>query len=290
MKLISLMGTVAALLLPAAVAYAATLHLAPRVGDTYEITLAKDFARQDRTGSSGSSPGKDTIVERVIGLRADGLELQYDLPDGATADERGRNWQLPAQVFKPFAGPAQLLNGGEIEARLDGWLKAAGLTRTACGQWIFTSKAFQLECDPQSVLKRIQSFDLMPADLRDGAPYRETEAGASGKLAKIVAGTDSVLFTVEMPVNPDVVRHTRAESDVAVGEINHKPVSLDEALRERAKEIVSGTISVAFETDAAGNVRRRTKVTKLTTTGSNGWSGTQTATETLERRLVSRRG
>jgi len=87
-----------------------------------------------------------------------------------------------------------------------------------------------------------------------------------------------------MPVDPDAVRRARAESDVVVGEIMNKPVSLDAALRERAMEIISGTISVAFETDPAGNVRRRTKVAKL---GPDGRSETQTVTATLERRLIS---
>ena len=105
------MGVVAALLVPAIVARAGALPPASQVGDTYEITLARDSAQQGSDRSSGSSRDKDTIIERVIGLRADGLELQYDLPDAVTADERARNWQFPARVFKPFGGPAQLLNG-----------------------------------------------------------------------------------------------------------------------------------------------------------------------------------
>jgi hypothetical protein len=92
-----------------------------------------------------------------------------------------------------------------------------------------------------------------------------------------------------MPVDADAVRRVRAESDVVVGEIMKKPVSFDAALHERAGEVVSGTISVAFETDPAGNVRRRTKVTKLDIKRPDGRSETQTVTETLERRPVSRR-
>jgi hypothetical protein len=69
----------------------------------------------------------------------------------------------------------------------------------------------------------------------------------------------------------------------------NKPVTLDAALHERARETVSGTISVVFETDSAGNVRRRTKVTKLDIKGPDGRSETETVTETLERRLISRR-
>ena len=73
------------------------------------------------------------------------------------------------------------------------------------------------------------------------------------------------------------------------GESMNKPVSLDAALRERAREVVSGTISVEFEVDPAGNVRRRTKVTKLDIEGPDGRSETETVTEVLERRLISQR-
>ena len=103
------------------------------------------------------------------------------------------------------------------------------------------------------------------------------------------AGPDGAIFAVEMPVDPDAVRRARAESDVVVGEIMNKPVPLDAALRERAGETVSGTISVAFETDSAGNVRRRTKVTKLDIKEPDGRSETETVTEALERRPISRR-
>ena len=288
MELIGFRGIVAALLLPAIVAGAGSPALAPQVGDTYELTLTRDSEQQGSDRSSGSSHDKDTIIERVIGLRSDGLELEYDLPNAATAEERASNWQFPARVFKPFGGPAQLLNGPELESRVEGWLKAAGWSRTVCGHFIFTWNAFRIECDPQSVIKTVQSFDLRSADVREGAPYQETEARGSGKLARKDVKPDGAIFAVEMPVDPDAVRRARAESDVAVGEFMNKPVSLDAALLERAGEIVSGTVSVAFETDQAGNVRRRTKVTKLDFKKPNGRSETQTVTETLERRLFSR--
>jgi hypothetical protein len=126
MKLIGFIGIVAALLLPAIVARSGTSPPAPHVGDTYEITMTRESAQQGSNGSSGSSHDNDAIIERVIGLRADGLELEYDLPKDSTADDRASNWQFPARVFKPFHGPAQLLNGPELENRVDSWLKAAG--------------------------------------------------------------------------------------------------------------------------------------------------------------------
>jgi hypothetical protein len=269
------------------VAHAAALPRASQVGETYEITLVKDSAQQHGDGSTGSSHDKDTIIERVIGLRADGLELEYDLPEAATTDERARYWQFPARVFQPDGGPATLLNGPELEARVDAWLKAGGWSRAACGHWIFTWTAFQIQCDPQSVVRTIRTFDLRSADVREGASYREAEARSSAQLTRKTAGPDGSTFTVEMSVDPDAIRHARAESDVVLGELINKPVSLNAALRERAGEKISGTILVTFETDPAGNLRRRIKVTRLNITRADDRAGTETVTETLSRRLIS---
>jgi hypothetical protein len=281
-------GMVAALLLLPISERAKALASASQVGDTYEITLAKDSAQKGSNGSSGSSHDKDTIIERVIGLRAEGLELQYDLPSSATADEKAREWQFPAQIYKPFDGPAQLINEAELEGRVEVWLKLVKFPRTACGQWIFTWNAFRIECDPQSAIKIVQSYDLRSVDLRDGAPYQEADALGSGKLVRKEVEPEGATFTVELPVDPDGVRRARAESDVVVGEIMKKPVSLDAALAKRAMEVISGTILVTFEMDSVGNVRRRIKVTKLDISAPNGPSETQTVTETLARRLIAR--
>ncbi|MHA6767006.1 hypothetical protein [Sphingobium ummariense] len=279
-------GMIASLFLLMPAAHAQVLPDAPKVGDTYEITMTQDSSQQGSNGSSGSSHNKDTIIERVTGLRADGLELEYDLPKSSTADEKASNWQFPARVFKPLRGPPELLNGEELETRLDGWLKAAGWPRAVCGHWIFTWNAFRIECDPQSVLKTIDAFDLRSADLREGAAYQDASALATGTLVRKTSGADGATYSVEMPVDPDAVRRAHAETDVATGEILNKPLTLDAALQARAKEDISGTISVVFETDQHGNVLRRTKVTKLKITKADGSSESDSTTQTLERRLV----
>lgn len=276
---------IAALLLPAACGELA--KSAPKAGEEYEISKRYETSGQASDGSSGSSRGRDTFLERVVATREGGLELEYDLAKDATAQDRARTWQFPVRVFRPSTGPMQLLNRPELEARLEGWLKAAGWTRAVCGRWIFTWNAFRIECDPQSVIKILEALDLRSVDLREGASYQEAEARGPGTLTRKAAGPNGDTFAVAMEVDPDAVRRARAESDVAFGEIMHKPVTLDAALRARANESVSGTISVTFDTDAGGHVRRRTKVTKVETKGSDGRSESQTATETVERRPVS---
>src|ERR1700739_2825199 len=104
MKFNTFIKLVAALLLVAMNARAGALGSAPQFGDSYEITLTRDSVKQGSNKSSGSSHDQDTIIERVIGLRAEGLELEYDLPNSATADDRARSWQFPVRVFRPFNG------------------------------------------------------------------------------------------------------------------------------------------------------------------------------------------
>ena len=281
------MATIAALFLLAHDARGESPQSVPKVGEEYEISKRYETSQLTSDGSSGSSRGRDAILERVIGMREGGLELEYDLPKDTKAEDRARSWQFPVRVFRPTNGSIQLLNGPELEARVDGWLKAAGWTRAVCGQWVFTWNAFRIECDPLSAIKTVEAFDLTSADLREGASYHETEARGPGTLTRKATGSNSATFAVVMEIDPDAVRRARADSDVAVGEIMQKPVMLDMALRERAKESVSGTISVTFDTDSSGNVRSRTKVTKVETKGPDGRSESQTVTETVERRPAS---
>lgn len=280
------MATIAPLPLLASDARSESLRSSPRIGDEYKISKRYEASERTSDGSSGSSSGQNAILERVIGVREDGLELEFDLPKEATAEDRARSWQFPVRVFRPINGSMQLLNRSELEARIDGWLTAAGWTRAACGQWIFTWNAFLVECDPDSVIKMVEAFDLRSAGIRDGAAYQEPEAKVVGTLERKSAGPDGETFAVVMEIDPDAVRRARAESDVAVGEIMQKPLTLDAALRKRSKEDIFGTISITFDTDLDGNIRRRTKVTKVGIRGPENRTESQTLTETVERSPV----
>jgi hypothetical protein len=278
------MFTLAALLLMSAAAHSESQQTAPKVGEEYEITKKYQTSEQGTDGSSGSSRGREALLERVIGVRQGGLELEFDLPKSATAEDRARSWQFPVQVFRSSNGTIQLLNRPELEARIDDWLTAAGWTRADCGRWIFTWNAFRVECDPESVIKTVETFDLRSLDIGEGDSYQTAEARGPGTLARISAGPDGATYSVVMEIDPEVVSRARAESDVAVGQIMQKPVTLEAALVERSNEDVSGTVSVTFDTDLAGNIRSRTKVTKLETRGADNRSAVQIVTETTERR------
>jgi hypothetical protein len=283
-----LMTMAAALLLPTLATGTEPMQTRPQIGDTYEITSDRESSQESNDGSSGSSTDRDGLIERVVGVREAGLELEYDLPENAAAGGRASSWQFPVRVFKPARGGLQLLNGLELEARVDDSLKANGMTRAACGHWIFTWNAFRIECDPQSVIKTIEAWDLAPDDLRDGASYKDPKARAPAPLLRKKAGADGTTFVVEMALDPEAVRRERAESDIVVAQLSKKTLTLDAALRARSAEAISGTITITFEADSAGEVRRRTRVTRLETKGPGTRIETQIVKHVMERRRVSK--
>jgi hypothetical protein len=277
---------IAATLLPFAVFAPAPVRAAPRAGEVYELKLDRrtEFKSDD---SEGNSTDQDALIERVILVRDGGVEVEYDLPTDVTAEDRARVWQMPARIFKPVDGPMQLLNAPELEARVERWLKAAKYDRTACGRWIFTWNAFQIECDPQSVIDWVRAFDLGSAALREGVSYGVPGALASVPLAVKSTGRNRTVYTAVLAADPAYVRRGLVESEMIAAEITGNPVTLEEALRNHASDRISGTITVTIETDSAGYARRRAKVVKLTIADSNGKVETRTATESLSRRLVT---
>ena len=261
--------------------------LKPTVGSTFEIVRVAESEFQRGDQGNGSSYDSDAIIERVVDVRDDGLELEYDnLPPPAGKDSAG-NWQFPARVFKPNSGPTLLLNAPELEARLDPWLAKAKWNRAICDKWIFTWNAFHIDCDPQSAIAIIEPFDLRPSELSEGAPYRDDRALAPVSLKQIAKSDNGSSFAAELSIDPDKVRRAQAESDVAVGTMTGQPVTLDDALRNHAADRVSGTIVVTFETDSAGEVKRRKTVTTIETIDSEGMKGTRKTTETVERERVT---
>ncbi len=259
----------------------------PKAGEEWEITSSYETSQKTSDDSSSSSSGRDTLLERVISVGADGLELEYDFPKDASPEDRAREWKLPARVLRSATGEFKLLNTAQLESRLEAWLKSAKWDRSVCGRWIFTWNAFRIDCDPQSVLAVIQSYDLRAYDFREGASVAVPGARNRGMLSRTDAKSSSLSATVE--VDAETVRRARAESAVATGEILNKPVTLDDALREESKATIEGTIQLTLESHASGEVIRRVKITRTTITSPDGTTESSTATETTARRRISPR-
>jgi hypothetical protein len=286
MKRFAILATGAALLLVSAGAPAQPPGAVPRPGDEYEITLAYESSSNTSEGSSSSTRGRSVFLERLVAVRSDGLELEYDLPKGTSQEDRDREWMFPARVLRRSTGEMVLLNQAELELRLGRLLNAAKWSRDVCGRWMFTWNAFRIECDPAAVLETVGALDLRSTDLREGAAYRDPNGRSPGTLARLADGPGGARFATSLEIDPAATIRARAEADVAVGEIMRKPVTLEEAMRKRAGEQVSGTIAVTFDARPGDGAWRQIKVTRLTIQAA-GKEESQTRTETLERRLIS---
>lgn len=255
------------------------------VGERHEIT--RTYANSGRTtdGSMSSARGTDRLVERVVEASKNRMDLEYDLPSDATPEDRARSWQFPARVRKPKDGPIQLLNADELDGRVERWLRTAGLTREDCGRWVYTWNAFRISCDPHSVIQIIKAIDL--SGVRAGGTYLDDDASGPGTLKTTSIGQAGETLVAVMTIDPEAVRRSRAEGDVAVGEIMRKPVTLEAALRTRSAEQVSGTITVTFDFDSDGTAYRRQKVTELEIKRRDGHTESEVRTEVVERRRLS---
>lgn len=276
----------AALLLPVAAAHADTMPTPPQVDDTFEISRLSESVYRTSDQSSGNSRDRDTIIERVVGVTDAGVELEYDLPRAVTKEERGAYWQFPARVLRPLRGTLQLLNADELAGRVDAWLERANFTRAHCEHHVFTWNVFRINCDPQSVMPRIEMFDMGPANLSDGSLYELPGAIAPMPITRQSGGAVGATYTVDLVVDPGEVRRVRAESDIVVAEVTGRKLTLEAALRAHAKDIVSGTISVTIVMDSTGHIARRSTVSNLEIIDSGGVRETRTTTVTLERRRI----
>ena len=254
----------------------------PKVGDRWIITSSQTSAETGNDDSSSSSQDNDVIAERVIAVRADGVELVYDLPQDTGARERAATWQLPVRVFKPLNGPIQLLNEAELESRVDGWLKKAKWTRAACGKVGFTWTAFRVECDPKSALLIVDHFAL-PDTLAVGDMVTDPKSRTPLPLARGANEKGEPSLAAQLMIDPDQIRRDRAQTQVAVAEITGKPISLDSALVAEQLVKPSGTITLSYDLDSSERVWRRTKVTRIRIAGPGNRITNEITTQVIER-------
>lgn len=264
--MVRFVGLLAGLLALSGPAWAQQTPPPDRAGDAYELTLRIRSESLSSDGSSSLSNSGGTLVERVLATRPDGLELEFDLPADATPDERASEWQWPARVLWSETAPPVLLNGAELEQRLDAWLTVAEIPREACDHWLFSWTAFKIECDPDSVLELLTAYDLRSR--LDGAGPGPTEGSTR----------------VETALDPDQVRREMAESDRVVAEITGAdPLTFEQALAARASEQIAGTETVTREIDAQGRPVRQVRTVRLEITAANGAVEQNSTTQTLTR-------
>jgi len=255
----------------------------PRVGAVSVISRQVQTVQSDNRGSTSSTSNSDAFLERVVAVRADGVELEYDVARDGGLGAGGGSWQFPTRVFRPLRGPLQLVNTAELTARIDAWLKSAGLTRTACGHWAFDWNAFRIECDPKSALAAVEALNLHVADLRDGAAYSDPDAAKPATLKRTKTSPSGATYAVEATLDSERLRKQAVQNDLASAEIMRKPLTEKDAVHAHAGDKISGNVTVTLDVDGDGIVVRRTRRLTVQVAAPNGTVEVSTSTEVITR-------
>lgn len=266
-------------------AWAEPTAQAGRAGEVFEIEVTYATRSGGPEGMSSSSNGGGAYVERVVAVRPDGVEVEFDLPPGTSPEERKRTWQYPVRVLRTPDHRLELVNEAELRTRVDGWLAAWNIPREACGRLVFTWNVFKIECDPRSVLAGLEPMDLALQPVEEGGLYRDPAARAPAPLRLQARTAAGATYVMTADLDADLVRRQLEEAEVGVGEMIGKPVTPEAARAKFAAVSLEGTVTVTLETDPAGVVRRRTRVIEQRQKDGDRVT-TSTRTDVVERRLL----
>jgi hypothetical protein len=274
-----------ALLLSLMICGTFSAYASDQPADEFELRLERSSRSQGGT-STGSSNSRESLIERVLDVTADGILLEYNLPPQTTDEYRSRQWEFPVRVLKKRDRSLELSNVAELEDRVDDWLRRTDLDRSACGHWYFTWTVFQINCDPLSALEALEPFDLRLGPLGDGEMLFDHRALEPAVLQEVPTETGR-RFRAEFALDPDVVRRENARSDVIVAELmSDGDIDFETAYEARSGESISGSLIVEIDTDDIGEVVRRSRVYRIETNYEDGTLEVVETTEVVTRTRV----
>tara|TARA_R110000772_G_scaffold54456_9_gene124419 strand:+ start:35884 stop:36756 length:873 start_codon:yes stop_codon:yes gene_type:complete len=213
--------------------------------------------------TSGTSSGHQALIETVKEETSEGIILKYDLPpdEGGKADSGF--WYFPARVMERPDGSLELLDAQIVEARINQWLEKYKIPREACGMWSHGGGfPFKVDCDPQSILDEIESFDLRIPSLVDGAEYSHALGEGPGILTALPASRPG--YSVTLTVDEDKVRAEKAETALILAQMLGEDLTRQQAEEDAAKIGIQGSIRIEFDLNTSGAVIRKTERTEIT--------------------------
>ncbi|MGB5723955.1 MAG: hypothetical protein WBM39_06040 [Parasphingorhabdus sp.] len=233
--------------------------------------------------TSGTSLGRQALIETVIEETPGGVVLQYDLPRDEGGKANSGFWYFPARVIERPDGSLGLLDEQVVEARIDKWLEKHRIPKEACGMWNHGGGfPFKVDCDPQSILDQIESFDLRISDLMAGAEYSHAQGDVPGILMALPAAGRpgySVTFTVDQ----DKARTAEVAKALILAQMLGKDLSRQQAEADAAKIGFQGSIRIEFDLNPAGTVIRKTEQSEITVTRPGEDAETTTSLTTVTR-------
>ncbi|MGV6852292.1 MAG: hypothetical protein ACWA5R_08985 [bacterium] len=239
-------------------------------------------------GGSGSSRTRNAIIERTIGKKDGGLELEYSFPQADIPENNA--WKLPARVLIMPGKSIELLNESEIESRLENYLQKHPEIRKQCGGVVFTWTAFEIHCNTNHVVDVIESYNLYLGPLSEGKLYEEPGTLAPVPLREISTGGSNLLLEVKLVLDPERLQLEYEKSIEQVAAITGDSASsiMNSSLKLTGEEKpeFSGNRVVTIEVASNGQVVKIQREITTTIKGGGTFQETRIQKETLERQPI----
>jgi len=192
-------------------------------------------------------------------------------------------------ILRRTDGDLTILNHDELKLRSDTWLQSANIDSSLCGSWYFTWNAFQIVCDPNSVISLIKPLNLR-INLKNGELYSEPSAISENPLVLLENNLNSRAYRVDLELDPNTIREEKAETNRIVSEISGttSPLIKGKASGDPPPQY-RGDIQITFRTNPAEQVMEKTSVATIVTSFADGRTEQETATTVIRRSLQSSR-
>lgn len=240
------------------------------------------------SGSNASSRSRSSIVERIIGNKGDGLEIEFSFPNPKIPENDA--WKLPARVVVNPDGAIELLNESEIEDRLEKYLEKHPEMRKFCGGAVFTWTVFEIHCDTVHIIDLVKSNNLHLGTLSEGKLYTEPEAIGPSRLRNISSNDSKQVLEVELVLDPTQLQSKYEKDMEKIAEITGDNVNslMNTTLNLNGDEkpLFSGQRLVSFELDPNGKISKIQRETTTIIKGGGMFQETTKLTETLERQPI----
>lgn len=264
-------------------------NIAPLDSTAVSLIVYESRAQSETSsGGKSSSNSSSAVLERNIGNREGGLELEYSFPQENVPLIEA--WKFPARVLKVPGSSIELLNTSEIESRLENFLDQNPDVRKLCGETIFTWDAFDIHCNASHVLDIIKFYDLHFGELSEGKLYNEPGMVEAVPLTLKSSSKDMQVFQANLTADPE---HLQTEYETSmkkvaniVGDSFESVISSDLELKDGDKPTFSGTRIVTIEVASTGLVVRLEREIITIIKGGANFQETQTTKQVLERRPV----
>lgn len=235
-------------------------------------------------GDNGSWRTRSAIIERIIGKKDEGLELEYSFPQADIPEND--EWKLPARVLTMPGKSIKLLNEPEIKARLEKYLEKHPKIRERCGGVVFTWTAFEIHCNTNHVVDVVEDYNLYLGPLSEGKLYQEP--GALAPLRKKSSVGSNLVLEVELVLDPArlEIEYEKSIEQVAAitGDSPSSIMSSSLKLTGGEKPEFFGNMLVTIDVASNGLVAKIQRERTTTIKGGGTFLETRIQKETLERR------